>query len=120
MTDRLDPVRDRGDRRQHWRRDEDAPGSNRNRKAGATEPPAATDRMPVPTGAAQHREPPGPPPGDRQSAFAAQLLGQPGVKRGLRGGPEVIDAARSAYLEAEYSGPADRRPSKGLLKKAEI
>jgi hypothetical protein len=32
----------------------------------------------------------------------------------------VIDAARSAYLEAEYSGPADRRQGKGLLKKAEI
>ena len=120
MTERLDPVRDRGDRRQHWRRDEDAPGPDRTRKARTAEPPPATERMPVPTGSAPGREPPGPPPGDRQSAFAAQLLGQPGIKRGLRGGPEVIDAARSAYLEAEFSGPADRRPGKGLLKKAEI
>ena len=43
------------------------------------------------------------------AAFEAQLLGQPGVKRGLRGGQPVLDHARSAYLEAEYSGPAERR-----------
>ena len=120
MTERLDPVRDRGDRRQHWRRGEDAPGPDRSRKTQASEPPPATERLPVPVSSASTREQAGPPPGDGPSAFAAQLLGQPGIKRGLRGGPEVIDAARSAYLEAEYSGLADRRPGKGLLKKAEI
>jgi hypothetical protein len=125
MTERLDPVRDRADRRQHWRRDEDAPGPGRQRYPGAqgSDPGASTkpaETLPVPAGPATTRDPGGAKPLDGQSAFAAQLLGQPGVKRGLRGGPAVIDAARSAYLEAEYSGPADRRPGKGLLKKAEI
>ena len=53
-------------------------------------------------------------------AFAAHLLGQDGRKRGLRGGQPVIEAARSAYLETEYSGPNDRRPPKGLLTRTKI
>jgi hypothetical protein len=52
--------------------------------------------------------------------FAAQLLGQPGVKRGLKGGQEVLDNARATYLSAEFSGPNDRRPPKGRLTKTEI
>jgi hypothetical protein len=47
-------------------------------------------------------------------------MGQSGQKRGLRGGKEVLDTARSTYLETEYSGPADRRPPTGLLKKTNI
>ena len=43
-------------------------------------------------------------PARRPAAFAAQLLGQGGQKRGLRGGPETLDKARNAYLEAEWSG----------------
>lgn len=54
------------------------------------------------------------------AAFAAQVMGQPGQKRGLRGGQEVLDAARTTYLGTEYSGPADRRPKTGLLKKTNI
>lgn len=54
------------------------------------------------------------------AAFEAQLLGQPGAKRGLRGGQPVLDHARSAYLEAEYSGPSDRRPPSGVIAKKEI
>ena len=54
------------------------------------------------------------------AAFAAQVMGQPGQKRGLRGGQEVLDTARSTYLGTEYSGPADRRPPTGLLKKTKI
>lgn len=57
-----------------------------------------------------------PPP----AAFAAQVLGQPGKKRGLRGGPPVLDEARSTYLSREYSGAHDRRPSPGIRKKTEI
>ncbi|MEO6338777.1 MAG: hypothetical protein ABIO39_01960 [Caulobacteraceae bacterium] len=52
--------------------------------------------------------------------FTAHVLGQDGRKRGLRGGQPVIEAARSAYLEAEYSGPNDRRPPKGLLTRTKI
>jgi hypothetical protein len=51
------------------------------------------------------------------AAYAAQLYGQPGQKRGLRGGAPVLRAARTAYLEAEYSGPYDRRPPQGAIAK---
>lgn len=67
-------------------------------------------------------QPTAPPPPRRGAfaAFAAHLMGQSGQKRGLRGGQEVLDAARSTYLGTEYSGPADRRPKAGLIKKTEI
>jgi len=55
-----------------------------------------------------------------ENPFAAHLLGQDGQKRGLRGGEPVRAAARSAYLEAEYSGENDRRPPSGLLMKTAI
>ena len=54
------------------------------------------------------------------ATFAAQVMGQGGQKRGLRGGQEVLDSARSTYLGTEYSGEADRRPRAGLLKKTQI
>lgn len=54
------------------------------------------------------------------ATFAAQLIGQPGIKRGLKGGPETLEAARSSYLGTEYSGRNDRRPAKGLITKTEI
>jgi hypothetical protein len=47
-----------------------------------------------------------------EPAFAAQVLGgEP--RRGLRGGPEALEAAKSTYLETEWSGGADRRAPKG-------
>lgn len=48
--------------------------------------------------------------------FDAHLLGQDGARRGLKGGAPVLDAARAAYLDTEYSGEADRRPPLGVLK----
>lgn len=72
-------------------------------------------------------EQPAPPPprpntrkGGAFATFAAHLMGQTGQKRGLRGGQEVLDTARSTYLGTEYSGAADRRPRAGLIKKTEI
>lgn len=59
---------------------------------------------------------PSPPP----AAFAAQVLGQPGKKRGLKGGPEVLDSARTTYLSREFSGLKDRRPSPGIRKATEV
>lgn len=53
-------------------------------------------------------------------AFAAQLIGQGGQRKGIRGGPPVMDAARSAYLGNEYSGQNDRRPPAGVAKKTDI
>jgi len=53
------------------------------------------------------------------SGFAAQLLGQDGEKRGLRGGEPVIDAARRLYSKVEWSGPSDRRARKGRQARTE-
>jgi hypothetical protein len=54
------------------------------------------------------------------ASFAAQLMGQGGQKRGLRGGPATLDHARHAYLETEWSGGADRRQGRGKMAKREI
>jgi hypothetical protein len=51
--------------------------------------------------------------------FEAQMLSG-GEKRGLRGGPETLDRAKSTYLKSEYSGPNDRRPRPGRVTKTEI
>ena len=40
-------------------------------------------------------------------------MGQTGQRRGLKGGPPVLDAARSTYLGRAYSGSAERRPKPG-------
>ena len=50
---------------------------------------------------------------DGQSAFAAQLMGQDGQKRGLRAGEELIGAAKSLYNRTEWSGAKDRRTPTG-------
>lgn len=60
------------------------------------------------------------PKDDAAAAFEAQRMGQEGVKRGLKGGQEVLDQARSTYLSSEYSGAADRRPSPGQVSKTKI
>jgi len=52
-------------------------------------------------------------PADPATVFAAQLLGQPGQKRGLRGGPETLERAREAYLGAQWRGRRDRRGGRG-------
>lgn len=59
--------------------------------------------------------PPAPP-----AVFAAQVIGQAGQKRGLKGGLPVLDAARSSYLGREYSGRNDRRPRVGKATRTEI
>jgi hypothetical protein len=55
-----------------------------------------------------------------ETAYAAQVMGQGGQKRGLRGGKETLDRARATYLGTEYSGPADRRLTTGKITKTEI
>lgn len=107
MTDPVRPVspverRKPGDRRAGDRR---KPQMSDSRELVPTEPPAA---------------PPPEPEVPSPTAFAAQLLGQDGQRRGLRGGQAVLDQARSTYLSAEYSGPADRRPPKGKAVKSEL
>jgi hypothetical protein len=51
--------------------------------------------------------------GDAHAAFSAQLMGQDGLKRGLRAGTEVIDTAKSLYNRTEWSGAKDRRTPTG-------
>ena len=55
-----------------------------------------------------------------EAVYAAQLLGQDGRRRGLKGGQPVLEAARSAYLEAEFAGPGDRRLPAGLLRRTAV
>jgi hypothetical protein len=52
--------------------------------------------------------------------YAAQLLGQAGQARGLRGGAEVLQAARTAYLGTQYGGDDDRRPPLGLIRRSRL
>ena len=98
----VDPVADRkGDRRRGDRR-----------KPEESKALVPTEEKPSAKPASVSPPPP--------AAFAAQVLGQPGKKRGLKGGPEVLDTARSTYLSREYSGAKDRRPSPGIRKATEI
>jgi hypothetical protein len=60
------------------------------------------------------------PPTDPSAAFNAHLMGQEGQKRGLRGGPAVLGAAKATYNKIEWSGPADRRARKGGAAKTEV
>ncbi|HEY8618144.1 hypothetical protein [Phenylobacterium sp.] len=55
-----------------------------------------------------------------EAAFAAQLLGQDGQKRGLRAGAELIDHAKTSYVRTEWSGSYDRRARKGRLTNTEL
>lgn len=97
------------------------------RRAGrrATDPalaPAETARqsspganLPVPVSEASTVETASP-----AAPIEAQILGQDGQKRGLRGGAPVLNQARSAYLGTEFSGAANRRPKPGVVARTEI
>ncbi len=105
----IDPARDRreGDRRQRQRREA-------SRDLVPVEPEVETPDI-VPARAAVH-----PAPEAGSTAFFAQQLGQTGQRRGLKGGPPVLDAARAAYMGTEYSGPAERRPPVGKATDTDI
>jgi hypothetical protein len=83
-------------------------------RAEAEEEAEARTNLPVPVAAPLRQDKPS------GAAFEAHLMGQDGQRRGLRGGPPVLNSARSAYLGAEYAGPADRRPPRGAIKKTEV
>lgn len=60
-----------------------------------------------------------PRPAERRAhaGYSAHVLGQDGVRRGLKGGRPVIDQAHSSYQGAQWSGFADRRrPAGGLTR----
>ncbi len=113
MTRPIDPLRPYGERRQTRRRAED--------RDEATAGEDGAVNLPVPIEAEPEEKPRAEPKkADAYSAFAAHLYGQENQRRGLRGGKPVLDSARATYLGTEFSGPADRRPPKGLLKKTDI
>ncbi|HEX3405608.1 MAG TPA: hypothetical protein VHS81_00090 [Caulobacteraceae bacterium] len=65
---------------------------------------------------------PAPPPANPYqppTGVDAHLIAQTARTRGLRGGQQVLDTARSTYLENEYSGPNDRRARAGRITKTE-
>jgi len=107
VTDPVDPARRAADLRAERRRD-------RERKKAEGE----ALNLPVPAGERRDHAPEPPPAAD--ATFAAQLMGQGGQKRGLKGGPEVLDQARATYLGTEYSGPNDRRPQPGRNTRTKI
>ena len=112
VPDRREGRRREDERRQADRRAEgralvprESPAGSRDETADPAASPAAT---------------PPPVPPKATGAFEAPMLGQTGGRKGLRGGPPVLDAARSAYLGNEYSGDKDRRPAPGKTGKTEV
>ena len=104
MSEPIDPVPGVAERRQSQRRRVDR-GQGERRKARL--PAVVTAPAVEPDAAAA-------------SAFAAQLIGQEGQKRGLKGGAPVLEQARTAYLESEWLGPADRRRKAGRSAKTDV
>jgi hypothetical protein len=112
MNDPINPVRAvLGDRRAKERRSAERRKAKREAETAIANLPAPL-RTPAPAKARDAVE------GD--CAFEAQLLGQDGRKRGLKGGPQTLEQARSAYLEAEWSGPSDRRTQTGRVRQTDI
>ncbi len=101
MSEPIEPVRGAAERRSRERRENE-------RRRFTT----GTDLVPTPA--------PAPSEPGAEAAYTAQVLGQSGQKRGLKGGPPVLEQARSAYLGAAFSGARDRRPRPGKVTKTEI
>ena len=116
MTDEVrpvEPVQRRENRRAADRRAEQ-------RRAGSTSRELVPVEFPVESAEPQARPAPKPAADAGATAFAAQVMGQTGQRRGLKGGPPVLGAARSAYLGAEHSGAAERRPPPGKAKNTDV
>jgi len=117
-SDVLEAERRAKERRRSERR------SQSRRKPKTAEGEASTGRELVPLGDRINHDPAPAQkpsrPADAAATFAAQILGQDGQRRGLRGGAPVLDAARSTYLGAEFTGEKDRRPPVGRARKTEI
>ena len=52
--------------------------------------------------------------------FSAQVIGQEGQRRGLRGGSPVFETARTTYNRIEWSGTWDRRARKGRQMRTDV
>jgi hypothetical protein len=122
MTDSVRPIGPIEGQTVHERREGDR--RERDRRTAADARAEEASRALVPSGErADHAASSAKPavsPLSPPALFAAQVLGQKGQKRGLKGGPPVLDAARSTYLGAEYSGKRDRRPPVGKATETEV
>ena len=116
MTDEVrpvGPVQRRDERRERDRRAEERRAASASRALVPTDfpaDPAGAPARPAPTPASDASA----------AAFAAQMIGQTGQRRGLKGGPPVLDAARSTYLGNAYSGSAERRPKPGKASDTDV
>ncbi len=116
MTDEVrpvGPVKGRDERRERERRAAERRAASASRALVPTDfpaEPAGTPARPAPISTADASA----------AAFAAQLIGQTGQRRGLKGGPPVLGAARSTYLGAAYSGAAERRPKPGKASDTDV
>ena len=118
MTDEVrgvGPVQRRDERRESDRRS----AERRDASTSASRALVPTD-FPAEPAEPPARPAPTPPPDLSAAAFAAQVIGQTGQRRGLKGGPPVLDAARSSYLGANYAGGAERRPKPGKATDTDI
>lgn len=109
MTSPIDPVRRAARLRRLRRRadgSEDTGQPQDEAQLPAVVEPAAPS--PAPT-------PPGGPVG-----FNAHVMAQAEQRRGLKGGAETLQTARSAYNRTEYSGRADRRAPAGGVTRTKI
>ena len=109
----IEPVRRRGERRAADRRAEE-------RRAGSTSRALVPTDFPAEAAEPPARPAPTPPADPGAAVFAAQMMGQTGQRRGIKGGPPVLNAARSAYLGREHSGPTERRPAPGKAKDTDV
>ena len=107
------PVARRPDRREADRRGAE-------RRAGSSSRALVPTALPDEPAEPPARPAPAPAADPGAAVFAAQMLGQSGQRRGLKGGPPVLGAARSAYLGAEHSGPAERRPVPGKTRDTDV
>lgn len=107
------PVERRDDRRSAERR------AAERRAAAQSKALTVAEFAPEPA-EAPARPAPAPASDTSAAAFAVQMMGQEGQRRGLKGGPPVLDAARSAYLGTEHSGANERRPKPGRAEDTDI
>lgn len=116
MTDEVrpvGPVQRRADRRSDERRAAERRAGSASRALVLTDIPAEAAEPPA-------RPAPTPRTDAGAAVFAAQMMGQTGQRRGLKGGPPVLDAARSTYLGTEHAGTAERRPRPGKAKDTDV
>jgi hypothetical protein len=110
MMSRIDPIR-RSDVMRRAARPDPADGADASIEAEVV-------RLPAPVGQVK-RVDPRPHRDGNAATFAAQLMGQDGVRRGLRAGPGLIDDATDLYNRTEWSGAKDRRAPKGAKTKTQ-